>query len=671
MTYADEVGADSPVAWYRLDETSGTVAADSGSGTAANGTYTGGYTLDEPGIDGANGSVFLDWANPGYVNIGAVPSKLRFTGNFSIEAWCIPSAAPGSAVVSEQFAAAEVRYTLGFYDGANTTLKPSFAWYNGEWRNATSPDEVAPDEWHHLVGTWNGTQLELFVDGVSKATQSTVGTMPGGTDDLYIGRRWDDSFNEFFGGWVDEVAFYGTALSSTRVAAHYVAGSPDASVSLSTVAAVAGVPAPGVAAGTSANVSLATVVVAAAVPAPSISAGDITNVSLSTVAAVAGVPTPTVSAEMGAAVALSTVAAVAGVGWLRVRARQDGTWRLDIQGPDGGANLVTSAPFQAARITWTVDGPGAAEVDLRPEDLTDDWQPGTHRLVVDLDNMPEFAGYLTRLTRDGPPENITYKASAIGLASILDWRLVRHLYGITGTAAEIVASLLDEAQTQYHGDMGFSMGAIDGTTVTRTRGYCFGVVIGEAIRELASIGRGFDWEVDATGALNIWNNTRGVNSGKTLAEEDTQSWSVELETSDLVTTVSVIGDQSQPFGPMHHMVRSPGMAITYGRREVVVDVDSTDSDELFDAATAELVSRGGALLRVRTMWIEGRGPWQFGDVWMQDRASVVLPAIFGGTQGMRLIEASVSLDPGTHVYVEHTFEALVEDITEGDPDEGS
>jgi hypothetical protein len=216
--------ADLPGAYWPLNETSGTTAQDFGISPAANGTYTGGFTLGQVGA--VDKAPLLDGVS-GYVNIGALPAKLQFAGNFTLEAWVYVGSgvtAPGATVLGEAFSGDNnVRYSLGFYNGGTnqTTLKPKFGWYNGVWREAISADDITPETWHHLVGTWNGTQLELFVDKVSKATQATVGVPPTGIENLYIGRRHDTGSFQFFNGRIDEVAMYPFALSGARVVAHY------------------------------------------------------------------------------------------------------------------------------------------------------------------------------------------------------------------------------------------------------------------------------------------------------------------------------------------------------------------------------------------------------------------------------------------------------------------
>lgn len=235
MTYASVIAADAPLAWWRLDETSGTSAADSGSGTAANGTYNGSYTLAEPGIDGADAgggtSVLFADGSGDYVDVGAMPAKLQLAvgAAFSLEAWVAMGSdlsSNGPAIITEAFAGdGTVRWMLGTFNGSSPTATPSFGWYNGAWRLVQASSAINDDLWHHLVGTFDGTQQRLYVDGSLVAGPTTPGgTQPGGNENLYIGRRWDSAASWL--GFIDEVAIYSSALSSTQVSNHYAAFNP-------------------------------------------------------------------------------------------------------------------------------------------------------------------------------------------------------------------------------------------------------------------------------------------------------------------------------------------------------------------------------------------------------------------------------------------------------------
>lgn len=349
--------------------------------------------------------------------------------------------------------------------------------------------------------------------------------------------------------------------------------------------------------------------------------------------------------------------------------------------------------FRKMRLLWTVEmgGSASAEIDLREDQVSLDptaWQQ-PKRLIVR--GPRDWAGDLTRLVRTGSPDGeykVGYKASALGLVHRLDYRVVRHDLVVNDSADVIVEALLSEAQdNQFNGDMGFEMGSVVGSPVTRRRSYCVGVGIGDAIRELASIGRGFDWELDPDGRLNIWDRDRGIDTGLTLAETDVSDWNIELDTSELLTNVTAIADPSDPYGPKYRMSRT-AMADNYGRREVSIDTDvialneeNPDwEDELYDAGRALLKVGGGGFLTLRIMYLSHQAPWNFGDVWLQDRITATLPTWFGGDQEMRCTDVAITLEPmpphdgGAPIYfVEQGFDALVEelDIIDGDPDQES
>ena len=86
-SYAQRVLGDSPVSYWRLDESSGTTAADQ---LGLNpGTYSGGYTLGVPGAIAGDSAVAFN----GSTGTVTVPnsSSLQTGDVFSLEAWIKPA----------------------------------------------------------------------------------------------------------------------------------------------------------------------------------------------------------------------------------------------------------------------------------------------------------------------------------------------------------------------------------------------------------------------------------------------------------------------------------------------------------------------------------------------------------------------------------------------------
>ncbi len=351
-----------------------------------------------------------------------------------------------------------------------------------------------------------------------------------------------------------------------------------------------------------------------------------------------------------------------------------------------GFDVVDIPRFKSAKLAWTVEAGGAAsaEIDIRMDDISTVWTP-PHRLLVT--GPMDWGGEVSNLHRSGPPGDLSYVATAVGHTARLDKRIVRHVYEVNDTVDIHVEALLSELQdNQFNGDMGFTFGSTTGTFVSKLKAYCFGVNAGDAIRELAAQGRGFDWEIDAQGFLNMWSPTRGVDTGLTFADSDTHDWDIEFDSSDMVTTVTAFANNSDPYGPKHTLVRNL-TADDFGRRETTIDTDVIALDEknpnweqdLEDAGRGLLKEIGGAQIRLNTTWLSDRAPWDLGAVWLQDTATATLPDFFGGDRLMRCTDVTVTLDPmppragGTEApiyWVQMGWDALIHDadMIDGDPD---
>jgi hypothetical protein len=82
--------------------------------------------------------------------------------------------------------------------------------------------------WVHVVGTYDGTTLRLYINGVLEASQAASGALgnAAAAKNWAIGKVNAADANNFFNGSIDEVAYYpGKALSAARILAHYQAGS--------------------------------------------------------------------------------------------------------------------------------------------------------------------------------------------------------------------------------------------------------------------------------------------------------------------------------------------------------------------------------------------------------------------------------------------------------------
>jgi hypothetical protein len=222
--YAQTVLADDPVAYWRLDEISGTTARDfSGHGNA--GTYIGGVHLAAAGAiaNDPDTAAAFDGAT-GYIDGG---DTFAFAGSqpFSLEAWVRSQAMSGYGGVfsredtsggppSEGYltfvSPGDGVYGLQRLDGNNLTSVPSTS-------------SASTSHYDHVVATYDGTTMTLYVNGVAENMLTASFPIAGATNHFVVGAEAGGG-EDFFDGALDEIAVYDHVLSAPRVNAHYLVG---------------------------------------------------------------------------------------------------------------------------------------------------------------------------------------------------------------------------------------------------------------------------------------------------------------------------------------------------------------------------------------------------------------------------------------------------------------
>lgn len=206
MSYASEVLADAPLIYWRLGESSGTVAADT-SGNGNDGTYTNGPTLGTTGllVGDSNTAATFDGVDDSVQSVATFSSLLTAV---TAEAMMKP------AVISNNPS------LYGFADDileVTITSDGRVLAQAGAASFQSAAATIAVGETYHVVVTSDGATGTIYVNGVSAATGSAVPFTPSGVG-FWAG---NDAADDPFGGVIDEVAFYESALSAARVLAHY------------------------------------------------------------------------------------------------------------------------------------------------------------------------------------------------------------------------------------------------------------------------------------------------------------------------------------------------------------------------------------------------------------------------------------------------------------------
>ena len=227
--YSQIVLSDSPIGYWRLDETTGTVAHDSVGGN--NGAYTN-VALNQAGdslIDTHKAARFgsLSSANS---YVGNVPIDFATSGNatFSVEAWVNGNAQTTDAgIITHGTGAGGEQFNLDCGSGSH-----AFRFFV---RDASGGVHLANGNagpngtWRHVVGVCdeaNGKVI-LYVNGISNASGTITansGLLSSANATTFGSRQsGTTSYDLQFVGLMEEVAIYNVALTPAQVLRHYTA----------------------------------------------------------------------------------------------------------------------------------------------------------------------------------------------------------------------------------------------------------------------------------------------------------------------------------------------------------------------------------------------------------------------------------------------------------------
>jgi hypothetical protein len=226
--YELEVRADTPTVWYRLsDETSSNTAVDE-SGNAHDGAYVGGAVTK-----GTGGAIAGEANNAVTFDGGSVQAPLTAsfsgTGAFTVECWVNFSDVHDGYIASQ-----DASNLLDANPGRNWSLRVTsgsqLVWQVG---GTSCSGQVLYDDWAHLVAIRLATGgLRLYLNNALLASTTSaqdliLAHLPSNINGDHIIRvganyRVAGDGDPFY-GIIDEFAFYSSAMSTTRIAAHHTA----------------------------------------------------------------------------------------------------------------------------------------------------------------------------------------------------------------------------------------------------------------------------------------------------------------------------------------------------------------------------------------------------------------------------------------------------------------
>jgi len=166
------------------------------SGNGNNGTLTNGPTF-------ASGSIVFDGVDD-YVTCGN-PASLQITGSITLSTW-INTPALFSSQNYPPFIIKGVNISYMLYGNSVTNQVRIRIGSNISANVLDSIATFSINTWYNIIGTYDGSAMKIYVNGVFDSQKSLIGTIPTGSNNVYLG------FNP-----IGEAIAYNGKISSTQI----------------------------------------------------------------------------------------------------------------------------------------------------------------------------------------------------------------------------------------------------------------------------------------------------------------------------------------------------------------------------------------------------------------------------------------------------------------------
>ncbi|WP_159072261.1 LamG domain-containing protein [Streptomyces sp. CMB-StM0423] len=153
---------------------------------------------------------------------------LNPAGAVTVSAWICPSQWPtevwqGSILAKDSWGNRDGGYVLRGGAGGEISFVVAL---DGRFTEVRTTATIPTSGWHHVAGVYDGEGMQIFIDGVVRATRSATGTPTPSTGTHLVVGNCPSDLSRRFTGSVDEARVYARALSAAEIHAQYAATSP-------------------------------------------------------------------------------------------------------------------------------------------------------------------------------------------------------------------------------------------------------------------------------------------------------------------------------------------------------------------------------------------------------------------------------------------------------------
>lgn len=188
--------------------------------TLSTGEITGTTTINVySAVPGDNGALDFDGVDD-VVSIGnSLNSTLQTTNTFTVEAWVNPATISGLDMIVGNYNYPANNNQMQFMLRRSNDQYQFYVDAGAGYTAANSGAGSAHNgNWQHVVGTWDGTTISIYVDGALMGTTPLSGTGFNATsNDIVFG---NNAIGESFLGQIDDIRIWGVTRTQTDIQDH-------------------------------------------------------------------------------------------------------------------------------------------------------------------------------------------------------------------------------------------------------------------------------------------------------------------------------------------------------------------------------------------------------------------------------------------------------------------
>lgn len=203
---AGPVTAEGLVAFYKFEGNASDWSTNANHGVPSN------VSLTTNRFGRADAAYYFSGAPDSLIRVPNSPS-LNLSNALTLAAWV--NFDP-EGVISTRILMKDT-YDLAFSDAGLAERRPGFTVQTPSEYLLLTPQRITQaGKWHFIAGTYDGTAMRLFVDGVQAAERPATGDITPTSSDLVIGQN-SEIVADIYKGIIDDIRIYNRALSPAEV----------------------------------------------------------------------------------------------------------------------------------------------------------------------------------------------------------------------------------------------------------------------------------------------------------------------------------------------------------------------------------------------------------------------------------------------------------------------